>query len=54
MHITDEVERTMFVAAVIPQRNTFDDGGFDLFDAFQHKDVPEAFPLQPFKCSPQL
>ena len=46
MYVADDVERAMLMAAVVPQRHSFNDDGFDVIDRFQHENMPKAFPLE--------
>ena len=45
--IADDVEWAVLVPLVVPQRNTLDGRRLNLLGRVEHKDVPEALPLEP-------
>src|SRR5688572_21643754 len=54
MHITNNVERAMFMLQIIPQRCASDTNLGNSFFRPQHKHMPETFPLQTAQGSPQF
>ncbi|RFC52734.1 MAG: hypothetical protein DVB22_000317 [Verrucomicrobia bacterium] len=47
MDIADDVERTVVVAPVVPERLALDDGGVDFFRRLEDMNGPEALTLEP-------
>src|SRR4051794_2301581 len=54
MNVTDDVERTVFLPFVIPQRHPLNHGRFDLFGAFNHEHMAESLPSQATKGPAKL
>ena len=47
VNIANDVERSMLLLQIIPQRLPLNHGGFDFFQRFQHMHMAETLALQP-------
>src|SRR6266498_2697824 len=54
MYVADNIERTMIVTAVIPQRLAFDRRRFDFFRRVENEDMPKPFSLEHAQRTAQL
>src|SRR4029453_4185113 len=54
MYVANNIERTVIVSPVIPQRLAFDRRRFDFFGRIENEDMPKPFSLEHMQRTAQL